>query len=60
MDYIFRKGPKNVDSQMDYDAFGIKKQKRRRSKMDEYFDPFGKMRKQKPIGLKGRSKTFGE
>jgi len=60
LDYAFRKGPMNADSRVDYDDFGIKKHKRQRSKTEEYFDPFGKMKKPKRFGSKGRSKTWGE
>ena len=62
MDYIFRKGPRNADTELNYDDFGIKKQKRKRSKTEEYFNPFGKMKtsKQKGLRSRGRPKTWGE
>jgi len=58
MDIIFGRRPRNADAAMDY-SFGVKQQKRRRSKPDEYVDPFRKMKKRPKSAADSRSGNDG-
>ena len=58
MDLIFRGKPRNADSSPD-DDFGVKNQKRRRSKPDQYLDPFQKTNKRPKYATHGWNGNYG-